>query len=112
EYEITAKEPNNYYAVSKTINEYFDDNNNWIVERAIYFKEMTDISAMYPARVYGSIEDAKNKTNEIYTINSQEEELTNDDNFNKILNQIPKYRYILKKQNNNYQIISIERIES
>ena len=73
---------------------------------------MTDISAMYPARVYGSIEDAKNKTNEIYTINSQEEELTNDDNFNKILNQIPKYRYILKKQNNNYQIISIERIES
>ena len=112
EYEIAAKELNNYNVVSKTTNEYFDDNNNWIVERTIYFKEMTDISAMYPARVYGSIEDAKNKTNEIYTINSQEEELTNDDNFIKILNQIPKYRYILKKQNNNYQIISIERIES
>ena len=112
EYEIAAKELNNYNVVSKTTNEYFDDNNNWIVERTIYFKEMTDISAMYPARVYGSIEDAKNKINEIYTINSQEEELTNDDNYNTVAALLPKYRYTLEKQNNNYKLISIEKIEN
>lgn len=109
EYKITAKELDNYYVVSKTVNENFDDD-KWIVERTIYFKEATDISNIYPARIYGSKEDAKNKTNEIYTINSQEEELTNEDNYNKIIAQLPKYRYTLEKQNNNYKLISIEKI--
>lgn len=111
-YEITGKEVNDFYIVSKTTREYFDDNNNWIVERNIYFTDETTLPNLYPQRVYKTIEDARNKTNEIYTINSKEEDLTNDDNYNKIKDQLTKYKYTLKRDNDIYKVISIEKIDN
>lgn len=110
-YEVIGKKTNNFYVVSKTTKEYFD-NNNWIVERNIYFTDAIITPNLYPQRVYKTIEDAKNKTNEIYTINSKEEDLTNDENYNIIKDQLLKYKYTLKKDNNIYKVISIEKIDN
>ena len=110
-YEVIGKKTNDFYVVSKTTKEYFD-NNNWIVERNIYFTDAIITPNLYPQRVYKTIEDAKNKTNEIYTINSKEEDLTNDENYNIIKDQLLKYKYTLKKDNNIYRVISIEKIDN
>ena len=110
-YEVIGKKTNDFYVVSKTTKEYFD-NNNWIVERNIYFTDAIITPNLYPQRVYKTIEDAKNKTNEIYTINSKEEDLTNDENYNIIKDQLLKYKYTLKKDNNIYKVISIEKIDN
>ena len=110
-YEVIGKKTNNFYVVSKTTKEYFD-NNNWIVERNIYFTDAIITPNLYPQRVYKTIEDAKNKTNEIYTINSKEEDLTNDENYNIIKDQLLRYKYTLKKDNNIYKVISIEKIDN
>src|SRR5699024_7462838 len=110
-YEVIGKKTNDFYVVSKTTKEYFD-NNNWIVERNIYFTDAIITPNLYPQRLYKTIEDAKNKTNEIYTINSKEEDLTNDENYNIIKDQLLKYKYTLKKDNNIYKVISIEKIDN
>ena len=108
QYTKRAQQYKNYFIESKVVDEQLTDN-SWVVEKAVYFLKSTSLPDLFPQKVYTTVEDAKKDKNSIYTINNADELLSIEENYNKIKDKLPVYKYTLKKDNDIYKIQSIEK---